>query len=469
MKKKIINAYKEKKVLRIEWGVAIAISLVMLIAFTYIDLKSLTIWSTDLLDVIVEGRIYDFYEYGAENIYGAPHQYIGCNLFVFIPWAIWNIPIWILQRFAGMKIIDNPLMMLWSKMFLIIVLLLTMYFTYRIVMMIAREKEWAQWIVALALTYPFTYIGVYYSGQSDIISVCFFTIAIYFLLKKDQRLFIICSSCAIAAKPFYLLCYIAIVLLLEKNIGKIFIKLFLGYGITLVLNLLYSNAPMYQKSMEMGPMNKMLELILGNGYDTMLTEGSYLVFVLVLLYFYAYMKRVNEDEYDKYVIFMAVVPMMLHFMFAGFEHYRMILLTPFLFILFAQNKKYFRINMIVNVIVTFCALMCIINYSTNIFSTQFMEETLFVRIFGETDIANRIYVNLHDIILNKIPNFSIYAKAFAGAFGAGNLILIGINHPRFNKEFRVETENCERWIVWGHMLMLVPFIILLILCYYKVR
>ncbi len=465
----IKTKYNSEKILFGEWAIISAVAALMFFAFYYVDLESLTIWTTYFLDSIFDGHIMDVYQYGYENIYHSSHEYIGTNIFVFIPWAVWNIPIWIMQRFFNIQIVEHSTMLLWSKMFLVLMLVLSVYFAFKIVEITSLNRNEAWWVAILSLSYPYTYLGVFYAGQSDVICVCLFTAAVYLLLKGKNGWFYFLSSCAIATKPFYLLSYIAIILLLEKNIVKIVLKLVAGCGITLFLSVLYNGAPMYKESMENGPMNQILENILGGGYSSFATTASYLIFALVLIYFLAYLTKVTREDRSSYIIYFIVIPLLVHFMFAGFEHYRMILLSPFLFIMFMQKKEYFRINMIVNLVISFCAMLCIINFSKYILSTEFMDGTFITNFFGRTSADARRWYNLQSLFREGIENFKVLAKGMAGAYGGGAFILILINHPRFKRKFAVETEQCERWVLWGNMFLIIPFVMLAFLCYYNLK
>lgn len=465
----IKQIYYSKQVLRIEYIYILLVSSIMFVAYYFVDLKSLTIWTTYFLDALFDGDLLQFYQYGVNNIYGAHHEYIGSNVFVFIPWAIWNIPIWILQRFFGIKILEHSSMLLWSKLFLVFALLLTSYFAYKIVSFSISEKYMAQLTVILTLASPFAFLGVYYAGQSDIISTAFFTAAIYALLKKKRALFYLLASCAIAVKPFYLLAYIAIILFLNKKIVSLIIRLVYGYGITLLVNLLYHNAPMYQESMKSGPTEDLINSILGHGYESFGTKASYLVFALVIIYFVAYIKEESKDNSERYIIYFTVVPLLLHFVFAGFQYYRLVILCPFIYIMYAQNKKYLRINLIINSIVSLCALLCISSYSTHMFSTKYMSGTFITNIFGKTEERLRNWVDIKEFFTSLTEVYPALAMAFAGAFGGGCFLLILLNYPDLKREYAtLLNKPCERFIIWINMLVIVPFMMISFLCYYYV-
>lgn len=74
------TAYRSEKIWKLEWFGVGAILVFMLCTFTYVDLKSLTIWSTNVWDVLFHGRFQDFYAYSALNLHDVPHQFMGGDM-----------------------------------------------------------------------------------------------------------------------------------------------------------------------------------------------------------------------------------------------------------------------------------------------------------------------------------------------------------------------------------------------------
>ena len=101
------------------------VSGLIFISYGYIDLKSLTAWSLNLWDCLFDGKLYHYYEYCAENIYNLDSAYMGSNYLALLPWAVWNLPIWILQRFFGIAALGHAWTLLYSKIFVAAVYMFT--------------------------------------------------------------------------------------------------------------------------------------------------------------------------------------------------------------------------------------------------------------------------------------------------------------------------------------------------------
>ncbi len=275
----IKNKYNSKEPLKIEWFCAGLIAFIMLIMFCYIDLESLTIWSTNVYDSILDSSILDYFSVSALNVHGAPHGGISGILYYMIPWAIWNFPIWFAQRFLFCEIMETPLSLMWSKLFLVAALALTLKYTYKIIMKITNgDNTKAKWGVFLSFTYLFTYIGIFYAGQSDILICLLGTIAIYKLLEKKNKYFYILAGFAISIKYFFFLPYVILVLFLEKNVIKILRNIVIGIIPSAVFFFLCHNLPMYLQNEKSDTVIKMLKSMIGKSFP--IVRGQQLSFLV---------------------------------------------------------------------------------------------------------------------------------------------------------------------------------------------
>ena len=456
--------YNNEYPLKFEWAIGIIIGILMLCMFAYIDLKSLTIWSTNILDCIIDGNLGDYFKFTALNLHNAPHTYVSGTLYSLIPWAIWNIPIWILQRFFHIEILTNPLSLIWSHLFLVLALLITLYYAYKIVIYLTKDKIKAHWVAFLSFTYVFTYIGVFYSGQNDILICMLGTIAIYNLLKSNKKLFYLFASFAISIKYFFFLPFVLIVLLLEKNLLKIARNILIGLAPTILLNIVCLNLPMFLTSSASNMTSSIISNLTAGAFPILASQKvSLFIMVYIILAFIAYITKPKDElEKNKFILYFIVASIIILVTVSSNEFYRSILLMPFMFILFAINKNTFRLNMILETIGSFFYLIATSATSGYIFSSvNSMANTLltnFIAYDGIKRFGSRIFFRAY---LGK--SLSIFTSISATiAFTALILILV-INYPR--NTFKIEDNmRLERYIIWGRMLSVVPFLIYLLLC-----
>lgn len=442
---------------------SIVISIIMFFAYGYVDLKSLTVWSLNLLDCFWDGNLYHYYAYCAENAYGLVHTYMGANYIPLIPWAIWNIPIWILQRWFGIVAIGHAWALLYAKLFFVAVLAVTLFYAYRIMRIIVGEKEKCIKGFYLMLSFPMLMIAVYYVGQTDIISVCLFVIAVYRLIQGDRRGFYLWSVLSIGAKPYILLAYVAVVLLMEKNIWKILLKC-LGGGIFILLfQLIYGQAPLYAESMHQGPSSKQLDFILGkvitdcSGWNVSL----FLVF-LVVVYFAIYLHPWKEGD-NKELVYAVTVPFLLFFAFSEFDFYRGIYLVPFLYILFVINYEKMIFNLLFEIIVNIGMILRFYFRYTEFFSNHAVFQ--FVRnIYSK--IGGILWLDpvrqmREGVVTEGNPAFTVVSSIILAAF----FLLALINSPKCRWTLENRTGLKEKQLLW--MRAAIPLILVLLSFYGK--
>lgn len=468
--KKILEAckkiYYNEKPLIVEWTIAGLIALMMILMFNYIDFKSLTIWSTNILDCIARGDITQYYEYTALNEYGLVHQYISGTLYSLIIWSIWNIPIWAIQFFTENAIIENAALLIWSKLFLVLSLGITLFITYKICKEIFKDKNKNLWIVFLAATFIFTYIGVFYAGQNDIMICMFATLGIYYLIKEKNIWFYLFTSLAISVKYFFLIPYIPLILLIEKNIFKIIIKIGIGVLPIIIFKLLVSNFPMYGVTENTGYSDIILGGFLNSGFTV--ANGYHLsLFILffIVICFIAYMTKPKTKQIkNNYIFYFITATLLIMFMFSTwYEFYRPILLMPFLMILYGFKPKLFRINVILDTIMSVVFLALTSVQAESLFNTTYsMKESAIIQIFN---IQQSETISLQQFLLENLGNnLNIITSIITTILFAAMGIILVINYPKFNLEDKESIEEKpERWIIWLRTLVVIPALMFLII------
>ncbi len=461
---KVKKLYNNETPLKFEWICGILIGIIMLFMFAYIDLKSLTIWSTNILDCIFDGNLSDYFKFTALNLHNAPHTYVSGTLYSLVPWAIWNIPIWILQRFFHIEILTNSLALIWSHLFLVLALILTLYYAYKIVIHLSKDKVKAHWAIFLSFTYIFTYIGVFYAGQNDILICLLGTLAIYNLMKNNNKLFYLFASLAISVKYFFFLPFVLIVLFLEKNILKIGRNILIGLIPTIIFNLICLRLPMFITSASSNMTSSIISNLTTGAFPILASqEASLFIMAYIILAFIAYVtKPKDEVERNNFILYFLVASFIILVIFSSNEFYRAILLMPFMFILFVNNSKIFRLNVILETIGSFFYLLSVSITSSYIFSSiNSMNNTIltsFVAYDGIKRYSSKIFFKTY---LGK--SIGAFTNISATVAFIAFIIILFINYPR--NKFKIEDNmKLERYIIWIRMLSTIPFIIYLLLC-----
>ncbi len=478
IKEAFLEKYRSDRVLLGEWIMLGATVLFMFVAISFVDMHSLTIWSTNVLDVTFDGNIRNLYEFTAKNLHNVQHQYLGSELFSVLPLSIWNIPIWIAQRFFGKDIMHSAVLMAWSKLFGILLTGIMLKYTHKITMLITNDRIKAMWAVFLTASSTFIYLGVYYAGQNDIIMMVPSVIGIYCLLKGSQKGFIIWSAVAIAIKPFFLFAFLAVLLLYEKNIIKAILKAAVSVSGLALQKLIFLGAPMYKESIELGPSKHMLEQMFPTNLDTCFGGISFFAIALVLILLYAYTRdftlddvRAGEVHIAKYVIYFVTLTNTAYLMFSPFTYYRLATLAPFLYIMMVQHKRMYFYNGILETSMAAGLLLKMgFRQNTSLFRAKSLNLSLIQRFFGYSvpiGGEEKAYTSISTWLRDNDSLLIYYTPLFSGVAVVCAALLLILNHPEEKIKTPINGDKNCRVLLWGRILMIIPFIIFTIWLFMK--
>ena len=211
------------------WIVVGICSLVLLCLHIHNDIVITAKQSLNFWDLLFEGRPLDFYldaRMVSGNEYFPVKQGAAYLFPLYLIFAIWNFPIWILSRTVGVELFNTIPSMIWMKLMLIPFVLLSARCIFRIVNMTENKKEYAVlasffFISSLLILLPTVLIGQY-----DIISTLLMLLGFEAWLSENRRKFIVYFAMAIWFKYFALLYFLPLLFLGEKKIRRILISLF---------------------------------------------------------------------------------------------------------------------------------------------------------------------------------------------------------------------------------------------------
>ena len=115
LKEKFLNMYNSDKVYLAEWLLAIVTGMFVFATSATWDLQSLTQWSVNVWHSIANGNFRGLYAYTAQNVYHVHHAHMGSELMSVLPWSVWNLPLFFIQRSSGAEIAGSALMLAYSE------------------------------------------------------------------------------------------------------------------------------------------------------------------------------------------------------------------------------------------------------------------------------------------------------------------------------------------------------------------
>ncbi|MBQ7832250.1 MAG: hypothetical protein IJ336_01575 [Lachnospiraceae bacterium] len=446
------------KKLPVNYIIAAVISLLLFIftAITcyYTDLRSLTTWTINLWDAwYFTGNPFNFYVYSAQNLHGLDHAMVGSDILIYIPWAIWNLPIWALQRFGNMPVLEHPLMLFYSKLFLIVLLALSCILIYRIGKLITEDMDALSKNIVLYASSFFVLTGIAYVGQNDILVIFVFLLALYNLLKGKEKAFMVFAALSVALKPFFIFSYIAIVLYKEKKLYKAILYLLAGVSIYVLQKVpfLVFDVPMYQESLNYGPTTNVLGTLLQSSLNISPVGISVFVLALLAVYFMAYLDTAQESKNER-ILYYCTLPLLCFCAFSNYESYRPIYLCSIFFLLMLGKPAYRRINLWLETV-----------FSGALIAFYLVNDYLFY---------NNLYIHLpanspeydapYTFLANHLPNAGL--KAFTALAVFTLVIMAVINHPNFKSKNEVLCMKEEKYLViLRSILYALPFLFAVVL------
>lgn len=471
IKNKLKNYYHSDKIYLWEWVLAASLLLLVVVSFCYVDTRSLTIWSTNVWDVIVDGKPLEFWSFTAQNIHNVPHKIMANDLISVLPLSLWNFPIWIAQRFFHYEINQNWILMNWSKLGIVLCLVATAYLGYKICDLIINDKRRAVWAAFLTLSSSLCINGVAFAGQNDIFFIFFSLLGIYYLIKRKTIHFIVFSAISIAIKPFFIFVLVPLVLLIEKNIIKAGVKCIGGLSLYVLNKLIFSVFPYYIESVSSGPSQRVILNMFKMSFSGSKVPFSMFLIGWLILCYLAYVTCTkDEKERNSFIIYLPTAIYLLQCCVTDLEHYRMMIVMPFLAIIIMMNFSKFRLNLALYAVFQACAGVINSIHSKYFFAPKYMKNTLIDFLFGNGEKLK--YRDLPSFLFrNDNSSVDFLKYPFGAAFLVSALILIFINYPRNKKQSDLEKKGV--FAVYDHGLLLlntlvtVPFIMLSFLLFLK--
>lgn len=451
LKAKLGNIEKENK---IAFFISLLVFFVVSISAYYTDFRTLTIWSCNLWDTLLEkGNPLLFYQYTAENVYNLPHPLMGCDILVCIPWAVWNLPIWILQRFFGLAILEHPWMLFWSKCFLILMVIGCAKTIYDIGKKLMIEENHLLLCVLLFFSGFYTLNSAVCAGQNDIMIVFLILRALLALVSDRFKLFLFFAALSIAFEPYFIFSFVAIILLKEKRIHFIALYLCSGLSIFVLQKIPFWNAPMYQESLNNGPTKAIIYKLMENMLAITPYQVSTFILCLLVVYIVAYFD--NEDSWKEKALYYSMAALACFFLFVRQENYRPLYFFALVHVVFLLKPKYFRINVIMETLSTAAMIVFLFINSGDFFSPKWF-------LLPGTDTKQvEISENLWGGVINSSHNHVLITVVVACV-----ATIMVINHPRFNKESKGLCMKAEPYLLIGRSLVFaIPLALVILLSY----
>lgn len=445
-----------------EWIILVILILISSLIFLYSDIIVTSSFSIELINDFFTGTVRDFYNITINNEYGMgdPATY---EIVLYILLGILDIPLYIYYKTSSMTaVIQNFLCLYWMKLTIVLFTVGTAILIYKICKEMGIEKNTAKWAAYLFLTAVNVFIPAFVISQYDIICLFFILLAYMALLKKRDFTFYAIFAVAITLKLFALFVFIPIVLLKEKRILHIIIDVLKGCSLLLFLKIVYSGDVAY-KIATASFTNQMISRLTEDSIGNISTvSASVFITILIGVYIYAYVLKIDDiKEIGKWFVYFSFIIYTAFCIFCAINPYWVILYVPFSIILLFQNPKKFKVNLLLETIMSISIAFSLLKGAPYCFGKGVVDKMLLARIFDNRLSQRSARFNtVYDILcIYKLENLLPIVAGIAIACFIG---IIFINFPKRILTTRDEFIQIDRGIVWFRMglMLIIPTLIL---------
>ena len=380
---------KNKPILyRITWIVLIVASLLAFVSMWYSDLFITYRHGLMLIDSIVDNRFFDFYTVTVEREYNAAY-----SIPIYIIFAVWNIPTWILTRIVGMPE-DAVVCLLWAKALLLAFLSLAMMQIYKIAKLREIDEEKVMFMFMSSL---FVFCPLMAVGQYDIIGIVFSLCAIRKYLEDGRlsALSIFLFSISASMKFFALFPYLILVLLVEKRVIRICINLLFGVLFNFVVMIPFASGYKTSSGSFNGGMLQRLFTVCFPGGNVNISLFCLLFSTVCVLAFLSN-RKTSEEIFDLW-IWMGTFTWLSFFVFMEWAFpYWIIWMAPFMILLIGTKSEYSRVNVLFETVLEagFTFMMAYVYYWVYLTPGVF-DKLLLKSVFSSSDYSGK---SLKDIV-----------------------------------------------------------------------
>ena len=209
---------------KFEWALYIATGLLMLlllVSHTYNDILVTVRHGLNFWDNLLDGQILQFYNLNkveSGNIYYPGFQGCAYNILVYIIFAIWNLPLYLLERFGGVDVMNNVACLTYSKLMLVAGVMVSVWVLNRILTTLDVPQKARKLLLYVYTSSTLMLSVIFISSQYDILSIIFQLLGIHAFIKKDDKRFIFWFGVAFCFKFFSFFTFLPLLLIHRKRI-----------------------------------------------------------------------------------------------------------------------------------------------------------------------------------------------------------------------------------------------------------
>lgn len=415
--------------------------IVLIFIFTtacFFDVIITTRHGINFWHALVEGKIFDFYEFNKNCAYLPQRSETWSaiyNITIYVIFAIWDLPLFLFELVFDIDVLGTVGGILWGKSIVIPFLILSAKRIYDISTIFVEKKE-AISTVFLFLTSACVLFTVITMGQYDIILLFFMLNGVYGYLMNNSKRFFVSFWLAIPLKLFALFIFVPLVLLKEKNILKISYKIIGGCSLyiitTFIANILERDAMREASTLQLDIIRKLFV----NNISLSFVQCSLYIMLIIAVFIICFLLKKDLEIDNIWIIYLIC------FIYATFcvlcpsSPQWHILMSPFMMMLIVYEKKNRIILLILEIIATSSIILAQGIYLNNIISANMVDLLWLSEILGNVrcwEEYNSIYLLMAEFVGEDI--FSLLLKLLVPLYSVCTSLFLIFSVP---SEFKIK-------------------------------
>ena len=330
---------------------------VLLISHTYNDILATTRHGINFWSILGQGKFLEFYELNycppGNNIY-TTFQRCSYNILVYFVFAVWNLPLFLLERFAGMDVMNNIFCLIYSKMLVVTAAGITVVILKHILKSLQIPEDRHRLFLYIYGSSSLLISVVFITAQYDILSLVFQLLGVWAFIEKKDRQFVFWFAIGFCFKFFALIIFLPLLLLRHKKIWTwikngacvLFPWVITKLPFTLYTMLVSGGAGSSVKGEKMAATKSVSMLISSN-------VGEY-INILVMMYLFllvwCYLRKPDEKTIQIDTVWACFLAYAMFFGLTSTYPYWSILMAPFFTLVIAVSPGYLYLNLIIEAI-----------------------------------------------------------------------------------------------------------------------
>ena len=349
-----------KKSKKLWWALWIGTGLlafVLLWSHTYNDIVVTTRHGINFWNILLDGQFLRFYKanvIASGNAFYGAEQGCAYNILIYFVFALWNLPLYLLERFAGIDVMNAVPCLVYSKLLVVAGLAVTVVLLKKILEELNVPEQYHNLILYLYASGTVLITGVFISGQYDVFSLIFQLLGFLAFIKGKDKAFALWFGVAFCFKYFAAVAFLPLLLLRHKKVKdwvKYLVLLLIPVLITKIPFIIYGSLVHSVTTIGSGG-----DAMAGNYLLSMLTSSNIndglnlFVVAYAILLVWCYLQDQKAENMGARGVWACMLAYGAFFGLMNAFPYWSVLMTPFLALAIAVAPKQLYLNLILETI-----------------------------------------------------------------------------------------------------------------------